>query len=177
MTKASGRKAHSNGADFEKYLEDVVFKAALDSGYFKRIDKLNPTYVAVRNRAGVTFKPTKCSAADWIALGGSHCTWNYIAIEAKHTEGASLALSELKPAQIAHLNAAEEAGQLGLLLVRFGCNLHFGRPRLYACRWSSDLFTSSGGGFSMKRKDLLNSTEIYYDRTLSDILNAWSRTA
>lgn len=170
MTKASGRKAHSNGADFEKYLEDVVFKAALDTGYFKRIDKLNPTYVAVRNRAGVTFKPKKCSAADWIALGGSWCTWNYIAIEAKHTDGTSLALSELTPPQIAHLTAAEESGQLGLLLVRFG-------TRVYACRWSSDLFTSSGGGFSMKRKDLLNSSEIYYNRTLADILNIWSRTA
>lgn len=170
MTKASGRKAHSNGADFEKYLEDVVFKAALDTGYFKRIDKLNPTYVAVRNRAGVTFKPKKCSAADWIALGGSWCTWNYIAIEAKHTDGTSLALSELTPAQIAHLTAARESGQLGLLLVRFG-------TRVYACRWSSDLFTSSGGGFSIKRKDLLNSSEIYYNRTLADILNIWSRTA
>ena len=27
MTKASGRKAHSNGADFEKYLEDVECEA------------------------------------------------------------------------------------------------------------------------------------------------------
>ena len=170
MTKASGRKAHSNGADFEKYLEDVVFKAALDTGYFKRIDKLNPSYVAVRNRAGVTFRPTKCAAADWIALGGSWCTWNYIAIEAKHTNEKSLALSELKPDQIAHLNAAEQAGQLGLLLVRF-------EVFTYACRWSSSLFTSSGGGFSMKRANLPHRTEIAGDRTLADILNTWSRTA
>ena len=170
MTKASGRKAHSNGADFEKYLEDVVFKTALDNGYFRRIDKLNPTYVAVRNRAGVTFKPKKCSAADWIALGGSWCTWNYIAIEAKHTDGTSLALSELTPAQIAHLTAAEESGQLGLLLVRF-------EVFTYACRWSSSLFTSSGGGFSLKRANLPHRTEIAGDRTLADILNTWSRTA
>ena len=170
MTRASGRKAHSHGADFEKYLEDVVFKAALDSGYFKRIDKQNPTYVATRSRAGVTFKPKARSGADWIALGGRLCTWNYIAIEAKHSNGQSLALSELKPEQIAHLNAAEEAGQLGLLLVRF-------EVFTYACRWSSSLFTSSGGGFSMKRANLPHRTEIAGDRTLADILNTWSRTA
>jgi penicillin-binding protein-related factor A (putative recombinase) len=170
MSKQGGRKAHSNGADFEKYLEDVVFKAALDSGYFKRIDKLNPTYVAVRNRAGVTFQPTKCSAADWIALGGNHCTWNYIAIEAKHTNAQSLALSDIKPAQIDHLNAAEDAGQLGLLLVRF-------EVFTYACRWSNLLFTSSGSGFSIKRANLPHRTEIAGDRTLADILNTWPRTA
>jgi len=27
MTKASGRKAHNNGAQFEKHLKDVVLKA------------------------------------------------------------------------------------------------------------------------------------------------------
>lgn len=171
MTKASGRKAHSNGAEFERYLEDVVFKAALDSGYFKRLDKLNPTYVAVRNRAGVTFKPKARSGADWIALGGRLCTWNYIAIEAKHSNTQSLALSELKPEQIAHLNAAEEAGQLGLLLVRFDVYV-------YACRWSSGLFTSSGGGFSMKRQHCWHRNELLLGaRTLADILGAWSRTA
>lgn len=170
MTKASGRKAHSHGKDFEEYLEDVVFKAALDSGYFKRLDKLNPTYVAVRNRAGVTFKPKARSGTDWIALGGRLCTWNYIAIEAKHSNTQSLALSELKPEQIAHLTAAEEAGQIGLLLVRFDV-------RVYACRWSSEIFTSSGSGFSIKRSNLLNSDEIYRDRTLADVLDRWRRTA
>ena len=171
MTKqASGRKAHSNGAQFEDYLERVIFAEALRSGYFARVDKQNPTYFATRSRAGVTFKPRAASGADWIALGGSHCTWNYIAIEGKHTNDKSLALSELKPDQIAHLNAAEEAGQLGLLLVRF-------EVFTYACRWSSSLFTSSGGGFSMKRANLPHRTEIAADRTLADILNVWSRTA
>jgi penicillin-binding protein-related factor A (putative recombinase) len=170
MTKASGRKAHSNGAQFEKYLEDVVFRSALDSGYFKRIDKQNPTYVATRSRSGVTFKPKARSGADWIALGGRLCTWKYIAIEAKHSNAQSLALSELKPEQIAHLNAAEDAGQLGLLLVRFDL-------RVYACRWSSESFTSSGSGFSIKRANLLNSDEIYHGRTLADVLDRWRRTA
>ena len=170
MTKQSGRKAHSNGAQFEDYLERVIFAEALRSGYFARVDKQNPTYFATRSRAGVTFKPRAASGADWIALGGSHCTWNYIAIEAKHTNEKSLALSELKPDQIAHLNATEAADQLGLLLVRFGVYV-------YAYRWSDGLFTSSGGGFSLKRANLPPRTEILGDRTLADILNTWPRTA
>jgi len=170
MTRQSGARAKSNGAKFEDYLERVVFKAALDSGYLARIDKQNPTYVASRSRAGVTFKPKARSGADWIALGGRLCTWNYIAIEAKHSNAQSLALSELKPEQIAHLNAAEEAGQLGLLLVRFDVYV-------YACRWSSGLFTSSGGGFSMKRQNCRHRNELLGDRTLADILGTWSRTA
>ena len=171
MTKqTSGRKAHSNGAQFEDYLERVIFAEALRSGYFARVDKQNPTYFATRSRAGVTFKPRAASGADWIALGGRNCTWNYIAIEAKHTNAQSLALSDIKPAQIEHLNAAEDAGQLGLLLVRFD-------TRIYACRWSNLLFTSSGSGFSIKRANLPPRTEILGDRTLADILNTWPRTA
>ena len=170
MTRQSGSRAKSNGAEFEDYLERVVFKSALDSGYFARVDKQNPTYVATRSRAGVTFKPKARSGADWIALGGRLCTWNYIAIEAKHSNAQSLALSELKPEQIAHLNAAEDAGQLGLLLVRFDL-------RVYACRWSSEIFTSSGSGFSMKRQNIWHRNELLGDRTLADILGTWSRTA
>ena len=32
MTKASGRKAHSNGAALEKYLENIHFRAGVASG-------------------------------------------------------------------------------------------------------------------------------------------------
>ena len=48
MTKVSGRKAHSNGAQFEDYLERVIFAEALRSGYFARVDKQNPTYFAAQ---------------------------------------------------------------------------------------------------------------------------------
>ena len=179
MTKASGRKAHSNGADFEKYLEDVVFKAALDSGYFKRIDKLNPTYVAVRNRAGVTFRATEQSGVDWIAMGGEDCPWSYIAMEAKHSETRTLAQSRIKPHQIAHLDTTTERGlrvsrQVGVLLVSFNHNR--GRS-VFALRWTNVLFKKRGSGYSLAMEDCDIRDEITPYRTLNQVMYGWPHRA
>ena len=147
MTRQSGSRAKSNGAEFEDYLERVVFKAALDSGYFARIDKQNPTYVASRSRAGVTFKPRKSSGADWIAMGGTGCKWGYIAIEAKSVDGDSLARSEFTDEQVKHLQDAEDQGQLGLVIVKFARGI-------YVFRWWDDYFKPSGRGRSLGPSDL-----------------------
>lgn len=147
MTKASGRKAHSNGAQFEDYLERVVFAEALRSGYFARVDKQNPTYFATRSRAGVTFKPRAASGADWIALGGPDCKWRYIAIEAKSVVGNSLARSELSDDQALHLQKAIDGNQLGPLIVSFTIGT-------FAIKWSEDLFTKSGAGRSLRAESL-----------------------
>ena len=129
MTKASGRKAQSNGAEFEKYLEDVEFAHLLNEGFFRRIDKQHPR-------------------ADWIAQGGGgRCPWPYIAIEAKATDGKSLARSRISDEQAQHLQDAEDGGQLGLLIVRFG-------DTAYAVRWSERLFVSRGKGFSLRASDI-----------------------
>jgi len=172
MTKASGRKAHSHGAEFEKYLDDVVFKAALDIGYFTRIDKLNPTYVAARSRAGVTFKPKARSGADWIALGGDDCLWNYAAIEAKSSDDVTLARSRIEPNQAAHLHAASDAGQLAVLIVSFSAP---GGPFRYAVRWSEDLFRKRGNGRSLAMWDCSSRDELTSSRGLGDVLNGWPR--
>ena len=174
MTKASGRKAHSNGAEFEKYLEDVVFKAALDIGYFTRIDKLNPTYVAVRNRAGVTFRATEESGADWIALGGDSCPWYYIAMEAKHSDTATLAQSRIKPHQAEHLNAVIIARQVAVLLVSFTYNRGH---RVFALRWTNLLFKKRGNGYSLAMEDCDIRDEITAYRTLDQVMYGWSHRA
>lgn len=174
MTKASGRKAHSHGTDFEKYLEDVVFKAALDSGYFARIDKQNPTYVASRSRAGVTFKPRAASGADWIALGGPACQWEYIAIEAKHSDAPTLARSRIEPNQAKHLTAAASADQLAVILVSFSLNPG---AAVFAMRWSESLFTKSSNGRSLSMADCPDSNRITHFRDLDEILGSWQRLA
>ena len=181
MTRASGRKAHSHGADFEKYLEDVVFKSALDSGYFKRIDKLNPTYVAVRNRAGVTFRATEQSGADWIALGGDLCPWSYIAMEAKHSDGSTLGKSRIKPQQITHLDATIERGllvsrQVGVLLVSF---THTRGRSVFALRWTNVAmpWKKRGSGYSIAMEDCDARDEITPYRTLGEVIDGWSQRA
>jgi hypothetical protein len=78
-------------------------------GIFKRIDKLNPDHAAAGKIKGRTvFSPTERSGADWIALGGIHCRWQYIAIEAKSVDGDSLGRSALTDEQVAHLQAARD---------------------------------------------------------------------
>lgn len=172
MTRASGRKAHSHGADFEKYLEDVVFKAALDSGYFARVDKQNPTYFATRSRAGVTFKPRAASGADWIALGGPECLWHYAAIEAKYSDDVTLARSRIKPHQAAHLDAAAAAGQLAVLIVSFASS---DGPFHYAVRWSEELFRRRGNGCSLAIWDCSGRDELTLTRGLADVLGSWPK--
>ncbi len=174
MTRASGRKAHSHGAEFEKYLEDVVFKAALDSGYFARVDKLNPTYVAVRNRSGVTFRATEKSGADWIALGGERCPWYYIAMEAKHSDTATLARSRIKPQQSAHLFETIQSHQLAILLVSF---THERGRSIFAMRWPASLFKHRGSGQSIAMEDCDTRDEITAYRTLADVIDGWSQRA
>ena len=171
MTRASGRKAHSHGADFEKYLEDVVFKAALDSGYFARVDKQNPTYFATRSRAGVTFKPRAASGADWIALGGPDCKWRYIAIEAKSVDGDSLPRSAISAEQAAHLQAATDAGQLGLLLIHYGLETPTGLT--YAVRWNEKYFHQRGNGRSLPITCIPATYEVSKTKTLAETLSRW----
>ena len=174
MTKQSGRKAHSNGADFEKYLEDVVFKTALDNGYFRRIDKQNPTYVALRSRAGVAFTPKEASGVDWIALGGDSCPWYYIAMEAKHSDTATLAQSRIKPHQAKHLNAVLLSRQVGVLLVQFT----HGRGRsVFALRWTNLLFKKRGNGYSLAMEDCDIRDEITSYRSLAEVMYGWSQRA
>jgi len=172
MTKQSGRKAHSNGAQFEDYLERVIFAEALRSGYFARVDKQNPTYFATRSRAGVTFKPRAASGADWIALGGLQCKWSYIAIEAKSVDGDSLPRSAISSEQAAHLQATTDAGQLGLILVRFSLGTPHGLT--YAIRWSESYFTQRGNGRSLMIENIPRSYEISNSRTLQDVTLPWS---
>jgi penicillin-binding protein-related factor A (putative recombinase) len=171
MTRASGRKAHSHGAEFEDYLERVVFKAALDSGYFARIDKQNPTYVASRSRAGVTFKPKARSGADWIALGGPQCKWSYIAIEAKSVDGDSLPRSAISTEQAAHLQAATDAGQLGLLLIHYRLETPTGLT--YAVRWNEKYFYQRGNGRSLPITCIPDTYEVSQIKTLAETLSRW----
>ena len=133
MTKASGRKAHSNGAALEKYLENIHFREAVAAGYFLHWAKQNPSYHG---------KQTK-----WIVLGSRKCQWPYIAIEAKSVVGNSLARSELSDDQALHLQKAMDGNQLGLLIVSFTIGT-------FAVRWSEDLFTKSGAGRSLKADSL-----------------------
>ena len=169
MTRQSGARAKSNGGEFEKYLEDVVFKAALDSGYFARIDKQNPTYVASRNRAGVTFKPRAASGTDWIALGGPDCKWRYIAIEAKSVDGDSLPRSAISAEQTAHLQAATDAGQLAILMIQFGS----GSRRTTAVRWKEERFHRRGNGFSLQAESISKWGTITQVHTLEHVIRRW----
>ena len=172
MTKqTSGRKAHSNGAQFEDYLERVIFAEALRSGYFARVDKQNPTYFATRSRAGVTFKPRAASGADWIALGGPDCKWRYIAIEAKSVDGDSLPRSAISAEQASHLQAATDAGQLGLLLVHYGLETATGLT--YAVRWNEKYFHQRGNGRSLPITCIPDTYEISPTRTLAETLSRW----
>ena len=170
MTRASGRKAHSNGADFEKYLEDVIFKAALDSGYFARIDKQNPTYVATRSRAGVTFKPKARSGADWIALGGPQCKWSYIAIEAKSVEGNALPRSAISDEQAAHLEAVTNCGQLAVLVIQFRSGP---TSAICAAHWKEERFHRRGNGFSLQEGSLSKWNTITAFHTLEHVIRRW----
>ena len=147
MTKASGRKAHSNGAALEKYLENIHFREAVAAGYFLHWAKQNPSYHGKQTKSGVMFMPHKASGADWIVLGSRKCQWPYIAIEAKSVVGNSLARSELSDDQALHLQKAMDGNQLGLLIVSFTIGT-------FAVRWSEDLFTKSGAGRSLKADSL-----------------------
>ena len=148
MTKqTSGRKAHSNGAALEKYLENIHFREAVAAGYFLHWAKQNPSYHGKQTKSGVMFMPHKASGADWIVLGGRKCQWPYIAIEAKSVVGNSLARSELSDDQALHLQKAMDGNQLGLLVVSFTIGT-------FAVRWSEDLFTKSGAGRSLKADSL-----------------------
>ena len=147
MTKASGRKAHSNGAALEKYLENIHFREAVAAGYFLHWAKQNPSYHGKQTKSGVMFMPHKASGADWIVLGGRKCQWPYIEIEAKSVVGNSLARSELSDEQALHLQKAMDGNQLGLLIVSFTIGT-------FAVRWSEDLFTKSGAGRSLKADSL-----------------------
>ena len=172
MTKASGRKAHSNGADFEDYLERVIFAEALRSGYFARVDKQNPTYFATRSRAGVAFTPKEASGVDWIALGGDSCPWYYIAMEAKHSDTATLAQSRIKPHQAKHLNAVLLSRQVGVLMVQF---THARGRSVFALRWTNLLFKKRGNGHSLAMEDCDIRDEITSYRSLAEVMYGWSQ--
>ncbi len=174
MTRQSGARAKSNGAEFEDYLDRVVFKAALDSGYFARIDKQNPTYVATRSRAGVAFTPKEASGVDWIALGGDSCPWHYIAMEAKHSDTATLAQSRIKPHQAKHLNAVLGARQVGVLLVEF---THPRGSSVFALKWTNLLFRKRGNGYSLAMEDCDIRDEITSYRSLAEVMHGWSHRA
>jgi len=168
MTKASGRKAHNNGAQFEDYLERVIFAEALRSGYFARVDKQNPTYFATRSRAGVTFKPRAASGADWIALGGPDCKWRYVAIEAKSVDGDSLPRSAISAEQAAHLQAATDAGQLAILMIQFGSG-----SRITAVSWKEERFHRRGNGFSLQAENISKWGTITQVHTLEHVIRRW----
>ncbi len=174
MTRASGARAKSNGAEFEDYLDRVVFKAALDSGYFARVDKQNPTYFATRSRAGVAFTPKEASGVDWIALGGDSCPWHYIAMEAKHSDTATLAQSRIKPHQAKHLNAVLGARQVGVLLVEF---THPRGSSVFALKWTNLLFRKRGNGYSLAMEDCDIRDEITSYRSLAEVMHGWSHRA
>ena len=169
IRRAAGKKAKSSGDDFEDYLAKWVFPAMLRTGYFKRIDKLNPDYVATGKMKGrAVFSPTKRSGADWIAMGGNLCKWEYVAIEAKSVDGNALGRSGLTDEQVAHLQDAHDEGQLGLLLVRFDIGV-------YALRWSENLLVKRGVGESVRTADLDPALKIELTNPLHKILDWWPR--
>jgi len=165
MTKTSGRKAHSHGADFEKYLEDVEFAQLLNEGFFRRIDKQHPGHVkAGKIKRRAVFSPAKSSGADWIAQGrGPRCPWSYIAIEAKASTTNSLARTRITPEQAQHLQDAQDGGQLGLLIVRF-------RDGAYAVKWWDGLFSKRGKGRSLRASDIAPINRISPTWSLKHIL-------
>ena len=169
IRRASGKKAKSSGAEFEKYLGKLVFPEALRSGLFRRIDKLNPDHAAAGKLNGRTvFSPTARSGADWVALGGNLCKWEYVAIEAKSVDGNALGRSGLTDEQVAHLQDAHDESQLGLLLVRFDVGV-------YALRWSENLLVKRGVGESVRTADLDPALKIELTNPLHKILDRWPR--
>lgn len=169
IRRAAGKKAKSSGAEFEKYLGKWVFPEALRSGLFRRIDKLNPDHAAAGKLNGRTvFSPTARSGADWVALGGNICKWEYVAIEAKSVDGNALGRSGLTDEQVAHLQDAHDEGQLGLLLVRFDVGV-------YALRWSENLLVKRGVGESVRTADLDPALKIELTNPLHKILDRWPR--
>lgn len=169
IRRNAGKKAKNSGDDFEEYLAKWVFPGMLRSGFFKRIDKLNPDYVATGKLKGrAVFSPTKRSGADWVALGGNLCKWEYIAIEAKSVDGNSLGKSGLTDEQIAHLQAARDEGQMGLLLVRFDAGV-------YALRWTESLLVKRSQGESVRVEDIDPALKIDAANPLSKIMDRWPR--
>lgn len=169
IRRNAGRKAKTSGREFEKFLAKWVFPEVLRTGFFKRIDKLNPEHAATGKIKGRTvFSPTERSGADWIALGGATCPWEYIAIEAKSVDGNALGRSGLTDEQVAHLQSARDTGQLGLLLVRFDVGI-------YALRWSESLLVKRPQGESVRADELDPALKIDGRNTLSAILGRWPR--
>lgn len=169
IRRNAGRKAKTSGNDFEKYLAKWVFPDALRTGFFRRIDKLNPDHSAAGKIKGRTvFSPTERSGADWIALGGGICPWEYIAIEAKSVNGNALGRSGLTDEQVAHLQAARDEGQMGLLLVRFDYGV-------YALRWTETLLVKRPQGESVRADELDPALKIDGRNTLSAIMGRWPR--
>lgn len=169
VRRLAGKKAKSSGAEFEKYLVKWVFPEALRCGLFRRIDKLNPDHAAAGKLKGRTvFAPTARSGADWVALGGNICKWEYVAIEAKSVDGNSLGRSGLTDEQIAHLQAAHDEGQLGLLLVRFDAGV-------YALRWTESLLVKRPNGESVRAEELDPALKIDAANPLHKIMDRWPR--
>ena len=169
VRRLAGKKAKSSGAEFEKYLAKWVFPEALRCGRFKRIDKLNPGHaVAGMLKGRAVFTLTARSGADWVALGGNICKWEYVAIEAKSVDGNSLGKSGLTDEQIAHLQAAHEEGQLGLLLVRFDAGV-------YALRWTESLLVKRPNGESVRAEELDPALKIDAANPLHKIIDRWPR--
>jgi len=167
IRRNAGRKAKTSGTEFEKYLVKWVFPEPLRTGFFKRIDKLNPDHSASGKIKGRTvFSPTARSGADWVALGGIHCRWQYVAIEAKSVNGDSLGRSALTDEQVAHLQAARDENQLGLLLVRFNAGI-------YALRWTERLLVKRGNGESVRVEDIDPALKLGPTNSLSRILSTY----
>jgi len=171
VRRLAGKKAKSSGDDFEDFLKKHVFPGMLRTGWFKRMDKLNPGHaVAGMLKGRAVFTLTARSGADWVALGGNVCKWEYVAIEAKSVDGNSLGKSGLTDEQIAHLQSAHEEGQLGLLLVRFEAGV-------YALRWTERLLVRRGNGESVRAEDIDPALKLGPTNSLSKILGSWQFNA
>lgn len=169
VRRLAGKKAKSSGDDFEDFLKKHVFPGMLRTGWFKRIDKLNPGHaVAGMLKGRAVFTLTARSGADWVALGGNICKWEYVAIEAKSVDGNSLGKSGLTDEQIAHLQAAHDEGQLGLLLVRFDAGV-------YAMRWTESLLVKRPNGESVRAEELDPALKIDAANPLHKIMDRWPR--
>ncbi len=149
----AGDASQKRGRAFEKYLEEHIFGPAKNNGFFQRIDRqhpdMAPTHYTTPNN-GRLFLLKRRAACDWIALLPKGAPAAYAAIEAKAIEGESLPLSALADHQTEHLNDADKADQVALLLVQFFCPL----PEVYAVPWRQAPWKGVGGGYSMRREDL-----------------------
>ena len=148
------RLATQRGREFEKWVEKLLDRA-VSQGILKRWDRQHPEMVPARV-PGVRpmFVMGKSSGVDWIALASPSQPFPpYWAIEAKAVEGNSLGSSNIAPHQIAALNETVEAGQGGLLMVKFVTEDGWGEE--YAVPWKYAPWRKNGNGLGLHQEDVI----------------------